>query len=495
MWAVHPLLTESVTCVAQRTESLVGLWFLVMFYCVARAADGVAPGRWQAGALAACLLGVFTKEVMAAGPVLAVCYHALLVDGTWRAAFARRGRFFALLALTWLPLALLVLLPGPRYGAGLDEGINPWTYALTQCRAIVLYLKLSFWPHPLVLDYGTAVNRRLGEVWPQAVLLVGLLTATTVGLVRRHPLAFAGAWFFVVLAPSSSVLPLFTQTIAEHRMYLPLAAVIVPVVAGLQMLAGRRSSVILGLVAGVCAALTVQRNTDYRTPLALWQDTVAKAPDNPRAHTNLGNLLDEAGQTEAAMAAYRTALRVQPGYALADHNLANILIRLGRIDEVLAGYREAIRRDPRSANARLNLGNILALQEDWAGALAEFDAAVQIDPADPIAHHNRGNALYNLGRFAEAAAAYERALPRLDSPDLRLNLASALALAGRPYAAIEQLEAAARLDAARADIPYTIAVILHNEGRPAEAAARLRAALKLDPHHAGARELLDRLGR
>ncbi len=495
LWTVHPLLTESVTCIAQRTESLLGLWFLVMFYCLARAAEPGAPARWRAGAFAACLLGVFTKEVMVAGPVLALFYHVLLVDGSWRVALARHGKFHALLALTWVPLALLVAQHGPRDGTGFGEGVTVWQYALTQCRAIVLYLRLSCWPHPLVLDYGTGFNRSLGEVWPQALLLAALLAITTFATLRKRPVAFAGLWFFSILAPSSSVLPLVTQTIAEHRMYLPLAAVLVPLAAATHAIAGRRGLGILGVVAVALAAGTVRRNHDYRTSLSIWQDTVAKAPDNARARTNLGNVLDDAGRWAEALREYDTALQLQPDYALAHYNRANLLVRHGRIDEVIAGYREAIRLDPRATHAHLNLGNTYAQQGRWAEAQAEFATVVRLDPTDALAHNNLGNALFNLGHPAEAAAAFERALPGLDNPTLRFNLATALATAGRPQAALEHFQAAAKQDPTRADIPYSVGVLLLNEGRRPEAIARLREALRLDPNYAEARQLLNYLDR
>src|SRR4051812_33269445 len=171
LWTVHPLLTESVTCVAQRTESLVGLWYLLTFYCLVRAAEAGPTLTWLAGSFAACLLGMLTKEVMVTAPLLAVLFQVRLLDGSWRAMWARRGKFFGLLALTWLPLAWLVVHTGDRFGAaGFGLGITGWEYALTQCQAVVHYLALAFWPHPLVLDYGAPVVREFGDVWLQALL-------------------------------------------------------------------------------------------------------------------------------------------------------------------------------------------------------------------------------------------------------------------------------------------------------------------------------------
>ncbi len=73
-------------------------------------------------------------------------------------------------------------------------------------------------------------------MWPQALLLVLLAASTMVALWRKPALGFVGAWFFAILAPSSSVVPLVTQTIAEHRMYLPLAAAVTLAVVGVRLL-------------------------------------------------------------------------------------------------------------------------------------------------------------------------------------------------------------------------------------------------------------------
>src|SRR6185503_15360685 len=99
-------------------------------------------------AVVACLLGMATKEVMVSAPVLVLLYDRTFVSGSFRAAWHARWKFYFALAATWLLLVYVVILAGHRGGsAGFNTGVSPWTYALTQCRAIVLYLGLSFWPH------------------------------------------------------------------------------------------------------------------------------------------------------------------------------------------------------------------------------------------------------------------------------------------------------------------------------------------------------------
>ena len=83
----------------------------------------------------------------------------------------------------------------------------------------------SLWPHPLIGDYGRFLG---GAAWRsrRARSSSSRLAAGTVILLRRNrPAGFLGAWFLLILAPSSSVIPVSTEIIAEHRMYLPLAAI------------------------------------------------------------------------------------------------------------------------------------------------------------------------------------------------------------------------------------------------------------------------------
>ncbi len=108
-WLLHPLQTESVTCVIQRTESLMGLIFLGTFYAAIRAMESVRPTRWYLAAIVGCLAGMATKEVMVSAPLLIFLYDRTFVAGSFRAAWERRKGFYLSLAATWALLAWLVI--------------------------------------------------------------------------------------------------------------------------------------------------------------------------------------------------------------------------------------------------------------------------------------------------------------------------------------------------------------------------------------------------
>jgi protein O-mannosyl-transferase len=495
LWAVHPLQTESVTCVIQRTELLVGLFYLLTFYCFVRAADSPRPGLWRALTIAACLLGMASKEVMVTAPVLVFLYDRTFVAGSFRQAWQQRRSWYAGLAATWLLLGYLLTTTGGNRGSavGFGLGVTWWEYALTQCWAVVRYLQLSFWPHPLIVDYGAAAVKQVLTVWPQAVLLALLVAGTVVSLRRRPTLGFLGAWFFVILSPSSSVVPLVTQTIAEHRMYLPLVAVLVLTVVALFTWLGRRSLLVAAALAVGLGVLTVQRNDTYRSWLTLWSDTVARRPDNPRARLGLGDALIKERRVPEAIVQYEEALRLMPDYTQAHNNLGATLLQAGRVPEAMGQFAAALRIAPTDAEANYNLGAALARLGRMPEAAGYLEQAVRLRPDYAEAHNNLGNALLHLGRTREAADHYEQSLRlKPDDVDAHYNLGNALYALGRLPEAIDQYRQALQL-APDADACCMLGNALDRIGRPTEAIAQYEAALRLQPDHAQARANLARL--
>jgi tetratricopeptide (TPR) repeat protein len=479
LWTLHPLQTESVTVVIQRTESLMGLLYLSTLYGFIRAVADPDGRRWQVFSVAACLLGMGTKEVMVSAPLLVLLYDRTFVAGTFRSAWQQRRGYYAALAATWVLLVWLVASSGGARGgaAGTAAGITPWTYALTQCEAIGLYLKLSLWPDPLVLDYGTAVATSPLQVLPQGLLVVALVVGTLIALRRRPVWGFLGAWFLAILAPSTSFLPLVTQTIAEHRMYLPLAAV---VVAGV-LLAHRwlgRAGVPVGLALAVaCASLTFLRNQDYRSAISIWEDNVQKVPGNARAHSNLGLALGAEGRTDEAMASLREAIRLQPDIPFAHYNLGLAFSRLNRDGEAVPQFEDELRLQPAYTPAWGDLGLSLYQLGRRDEAVAAYEKALRFKPDYPEALERLGVALASLGRLPEAVARPEPALRlRPDSPGIHQNLGIALALSGQLPQAIEHFERALMLDPSFAEAHLALARALTDAGRLQEAAVHREKA-------------------
>jgi tetratricopeptide (TPR) repeat protein len=470
LWAVHPLQTAAVTYIVQRAESLAALCTLLVLLAFLGGLDSRRPARWHFAAVLAAAAGVATKETGAIAPLLVLLLDRAFGAGTFTAALKSRPWLYIGFGSTWLLLIALVLSTGNRGGsAGLGSTLAPLDYFWTQCGALVHYLRLVLWPRPLIFDHGTPLVGGPGAVWPQLLLLIALGTAVAWGLWRRRSLALAGATFFLLLAPTSSFVPVATQTLAEHRMYLPLAAATLLCALAVHRCAGPRVLLFATAFTAVpLALLTAERHRDYRDELQLWTHTATHRPDNPRAHNNLGALHLRAGRLADAVRHFETALHLQPNHASAHYNLAHAhlaahrpadaarhfeaaahieqnfaaahaghgraLLALGQRSESKRALRHALALDERLADAWFDLGRLHAAAGDFAAAAAAWQRTTALEPDRPAAHANLGNALLLLDRPAEAIAAYCAAL-RLDPGNeaVAANLALAHELAASPH--------------------------------------------------------------
>lgn len=325
LWLVHPVQTEAVTFIYQRAETLMALAALLTLYGLTRAAESPGKKRWEWLAVAACALGMTGKQTMIVVPVLALLYDRALLAGSWREVWQKRGRLHVALLATWgVLLSMLAIgynqLP-TNSGFGYTE-VTPLRYLLTMPGVLVYYIKLAFWPHPLVIDYLWPHAYGFWAIAPPAIAVLALLGLTAWSTWRRPRLGFLGIWFFLPLAPVSSFVPC-AAPIAEHRLYLPLGALLTLTVLAAARLLKHRRPLAIGLTAAAALALTtgtVLRNRDYRSPLALWKDTVTKRPKHFMARNNLANAYAREGNWELALKEMEEALRSHPEHPILRKN-------------------------------------------------------------------------------------------------------------------------------------------------------------------------------
>lgn len=438
IWLVHPLQAEVVNYVVQRSESLMGLFYFLTIYAMLRgqtperAFRGLTP--WTFVAIAACALGMATKESMVTAPVVVLLLDVLFVTGSLAGALRARGALYAGLAATWGLLATLIA-NGPRsHSAGFASGVSVQTYLFNQAWVIVNYLRLAIWPYPLVADYGVTTPITFAQAAAPGALVLSLLALTVWALWKAPRVGFLGAFFFITLAPTSSIVPIATEVAAERRMYLPLAAVLLLLALALLRLtatgavvaagAGRRRALLAvsGMLIVAFTGLSFARNRDYRDPVILWNDVLAHHPNgrvhytlglelkargdtagalehyraaalagHAEAHYALGFELDARGETAAALDEYRTFVRL----AGEDYRVPNTWVLIGRalmqqgaLPDAETAFRTTLSMQPRHGDALGGLADALMAQQRFSEAVAAYSAFLQVDPANAIAREN-----------------------------------------------------------------------------------------------------------
>lgn len=487
LWAVHPLVTETVIYTTQRTELMVTLFYLATIYCSLRFWQSGHAG-WAFAAVLACWSGMATKEVMASAPIVVLLFDRTFIAGSLRAAWDKSRPLYLGLFASWIAL-LLLNAGGPRSAsAGFHLDIAPTTWWFTQCKVLLMYFQMAFWPWPLAIHYEPPYMTTLAEAWPYVVPVAAIVVATLLLMWRNTATGWVGAFIFAILTPTL-VVPIATEIAAERRMYMPLAALIVVAVAGFYWLLSRYSvgraalAIVVGLavvLAGVGGVVSSERMADYVDDLTIWQNVTANQPENPTAHCNVGTFLMERDRLDEAITYFERAIAIRPEDPTAHHNLGTVLVRLGRPDEATPHFKQAVAAQPDYAMGHNKLGFTEIKAGHPEKAQKHFEQALSWQPDDADANRGMANVLLAQGKPAEAEPHARTAVKGAPQDAETQNvLGAVLAQLGNFSEAIEHLELAVELDPKSLQAQGNLMAAYASLGRRDEAIAAAEKALAL----------------
>jgi protein O-mannosyl-transferase len=427
IWLIHPLHIQSVTYIVQRMTSMAAMFYVLSMLLYARArisASRLKQALLSAGCLFTGLLALGTKEIAATLPLFIFLYEWYFFQDLSR-NWLKHGIIFgaaALLAMIGVSYLYLDGQPLAKLMAGYQgRDFTMGQRMLTEFRVVILYLSLVFYPHPgrLNLDYDFPLSDSLLN--PATTLLsLGTIIACLIlaaRLARKDRLlSFCLLWFFANLAIESSIIGL--ELVFEHRTYLSSMLIVLMAL----ILAERHAASKALKIAAICSvvlifcAWTFERNSVWRSDVAIWQDTVTKSPHKARPHNNLGNALKLQGDLAGAIKHYREALSISPNYPKAYNNLGTALAAQGKPEQAVEQFEQALQLNPAYAEAYNNIGATLAGQKKFKEAAAYFAEALRLRPDHAGAYNNMGTALIKLNRLHDALAHFYAAM-RLNPRD------------------------------------------------------------------------------
>jgi tetratricopeptide (TPR) repeat protein len=488
VFAIHPLRVESVAWVAERKDTLSGLFLMLTIAAYIRYARRSSP--WSYGLLLLSLaLGLMAKPMLVTVPfvLLLLDYwplHRLGTPDDARKTPLRR------LILEKAPLLVLVAASCALTLLAQKAAIQPFTHLPSMTRigniiiSYAIYVRQMFWPFDLTPYYPLRVEDVVAShVLLSFLLLIGI--SVIVFLHRRRRFLVTGwLWYLVMLAPVIGILQVGNQAHADRYTYLPQIGLYLAVTWGAVDLCAnwRHRRLVLGALATVVLAVlafAARTQTSYwRESESLWRYTLARTSNNAMAELNLGEALHKKGRVDEAIAHLEKAVEIQPGYATNHGALGIALLTKGRRDEARAHLRKSLELNPEQAPVHSSLGVALLELGQPEESLAHLQKAVEIDPNDSDAHYNLGNTLLQTGPVSEAVIEYERAL-KVDPKDTQALNNLAWVLATWPDALIRDGAKAVEL-AERADslTEHRSAVISGTLGAAYAEAGRFADAIK-----------------
>ncbi len=534
LFVAHPIQTQAITYIAQRYASMSAMFYLasVLLYIRARNLQlnmgGLEENRtWGDVSLkadtdkkstavfsfkilfyfaATVLAGVFaflSKENAVTLPGIILLVEYFLFDKSWQEWKKKLiwlvplGALLAFLALYFLSLSST---KGLKFENLLEDvsvltretgTVDRWSYFCTQFNVLVEYIRLLFFPlgqnvdhmYPLKSGFFDGLTP-LAFVFVISVILVGIWN------IRKRPaVSFGIFWFFITLSIESSIFPI-SDTMFEHRLYLPVFGFSVAVVyVVFQLFSSRRVWANLFLAATIVALGmgTYLRNKVWQDPLSLWKDSASKNPENHRALNNFGAELNDAGHLDLAIREYSKALEIKPDFSDANNNLGSALMQRGQLEEAIQCFSKALQNKSRFAAANNNMGVALSLKGDLNGAIRYFKKALSITPLFAEAHNGLGNTLAQQGHVEKAMLEWAKAVeidPHYVKP--HYNMGVAFEQKGDMRKAKKSFSEAVRINPDYAQAYSKLGSISARQGDYKSAMRFFSKALKINPGLTGA---------
>jgi protein O-mannosyl-transferase len=473
LWALHPVLTESVTNVVGRADLLAAFGILAglaCFFQIARS-GGWRRAAWTLAMAASSAVAIFSKESGAVLVAVMVVYEVIFAPklswtvriASYTAVLLPAAGYFAMRhdALAQVSSLLISFGDNPLQGAGF------WTSSLTAVKVLGEYLWLLVWPARLSADYSynqiPLSSLADGKAIVALLVWIGVVAAAVVSYRRAKPVCFFMAFFAVTIAPVSNLVILVGSIMAERFLYLPAIGFAGCVVWAALALYRRAPvnwpparTVLPAGLAVVCLALGIRtwaRNSDWLDERSLWASAVQCSPESYKTHQNMALML---------------LAQPQPDYPAAT----------GQVERALA-ILDSLPDDRSLSSVYTTAGKCYRARGDLAAALAVLLRGRSIDRAwnEAFLARNRldGKTVGNIG-----------------TPALYLELGRVYLDLGEPEKAIEAFRSGRSIDPQPAFFEE-ISRAYSGMGHTDEAAISLLEGLTLDSNQSALISDLTRL--
>ncbi len=444
VYGLHTAVAETVNYIVARADILSSCFTVI---CVAVFAHGGRARRYHLEIVPAALAVLAKEQGAMAAPLLAL--YAGLFEQRRSLQELLRPKHLAAALRPALPAfavcSALVIISIKMPEAWTPGGTSRLLYALTQPWVMLHYAVMFVLPIALTADTDwTVVNGATdprvlaGVLFLAALFLAAFHTSRSA---RSRPIAFGLLWFFLVLLPTSSVVPLAEVT-NDHRMFFPFVGLALATACAVGLIVERRLLLLRPIAVGACAALLALaigvhlRNRVWHSEETLWKDVTEKSPENGRGWMNYGLALMGRGAYADARRCYEQALKLAPQYGYAYINLAILQSVTGDPDDAERNFRLGLLFAPGEPSFRFFFARWLDSVGRSSEAVSLLREALAMSPAQSAARQLLLQILARQHRWTEVADAARDALRiRSDDPTALALLQSAQANSANPEGA------------------------------------------------------------
>jgi len=485
-FAAHPIHTESVTWIKNRSEIIASLFLLWSFYLYIRhSREAFARPRlkYYAGSLICMIAALLSKETAIVLPILLMVYAALFVSREEKKN-AMAG-ILSFMGLAILYMACKFYIFNASHGAA-HASLGFIDRVLTVIKTFGIYVNLLTLPVSLNAERTFQIPHNFADpVVISSLITIILLLIISFKIRENRALTFGILWVIMAIIPISNIILLAARPVAEQRLYIPSIGFCLVLAAALEEIRSKKTVISLGiLIFFLYSFATVTRNGDWKDSLTFWRAAVKASPRNAMAYNSLGLAYRDLGKDGEAIDNFKKAIKIRPEYSQAYNNIGvTIHAKTKDADEAIGYFRKAIEIDPGNAEAYNNLGALLfAKDRDIERAVLYCQKAVRLKPDYAEAYYNLGLFLDNQGKTEEAIRHYRKAAQlKPDYADAHINLGAAYRDTGDLEGSLKELSKALELKPEDVMVHKNLALTYEQMGNIGKANDHWKKVIEINP--------------
>ena len=462
LFAVHPINTQAVTYISNRSTLLATFFFLSSFFFLikyTRSALYSSAFSFIFLSAISLLMGFGSKPIIISFPAVFIIYYLFFLSQKSSAikkdllnkltssigfciiaspliltVFSKYINSQWLSAINIKPLSLINSLLSPvTMALNLTKDyISSFLYLLTEFKVIVFYyLKIIFFPFNQNVDPDFHIAQGLTDI-PVLFCLFLIILLLIIGLYfyKKNPLITFGIfWFYITLLPTSSIIPLL-DPVAEHRIYLPFVGIAIIFSVFLSAFYKKNQKSTAGLIASlifiiapivILSSLTIQRNFTWKDDVSLWSDAAEKSPLKPRPFTNLGESYEKKADYQKAIHSFKKAVSLAPDYDYAHNNLGTVYGKLNQFDLAIKEYLHVLKVNDQFTEAHYNLGKAYEMKGMLDEAVQEYLKTIGQQRDFYQAYFNLASIYSRRESYKKAISTYQKFLKYADTDLLSVS--------------------------------------------------------------------------
>lgn len=409
IFAVHPLLTESITWISGGGYSQYSFFFLLSFLTYILSQKN---RKFYPVSILAFFLSLSSSEKAIVLPLAFLLFEVSFGEfgKNWKKLipfFALSG-FWGLLYLGKIGQRITILETVHYQKPGIS---NPFIQIPI---AITSYFELIFWPKNLTLYHSEEFYFSQIEYFLRVGAFLLFLTTIVYFFKKDRRIFFWLSFFLISLLPTLTPLRI-AWWVAERYVYLATLGIFFIIALGIFKIGQKfknqeLSWIIFALIILALSGRTIIRNMDWKNEDSLWLATAKTSPHSPKNHNNLGDYYSRHGDYEKAIEEFKSAIELNPDYGDAYHNLGNAYRETGNNEEAIANYKKATSLNPNLWQSHQNLAARYFEEGKLDLALQELEKAIEINPQNPALYVNLGILHLQLDEKGKAKEAFQQAL-------------------------------------------------------------------------------------